>query len=238
MADMHSTRVLIVDDHAMTRRGVRAFLSTDPLIQVVGEAENGPDAVRQARGLEPDVVLTDLRMPGGGGMEAVAEIKRLLPHVKIIILTMLEGEVNVRTAIRAGADGYLLKDADGEKLLYAIHAVQRGDVPIDPRLIQHLREDAAGYEDPRAYTPLTAREKEVLRLAATGLSTRDLAQALDVSTNTVKAHMSSIFAKLNVTGRTEAVFLAMQLDLVPADADDRPRNGEGLIVLKNVSNGS
>jgi DNA-binding NarL/FixJ family response regulator len=190
------------------------FLSTDPSIRVIGEAENCQDAVDQARSLRPDVVLMDLLMPEGAGVEAIAEIKRRMPNVKIVVLTMYGGKRIVRAAMRAGADGYLSKNTDGDELLEAIHAVRSGDVPLDPRVVQYLPPDLAQRKDPSGYRPLTVREKEVLRLVADGLNNHEIAQVLDLSTNTAKAHVSNILSKLDVSGRAEAVVLALQLGLI------------------------
>ena len=231
---MRQIRVLIVDDQLIARKGIQMFLSTDPSIQIVGEAENGQDAVCLAKSLEPDVILMDLLMPEGAGIEAIAEIKRLIPGAKVIVLTMSGDEIGFMTAMKAGADGYLLKRADGDELLQAIHAAQRGDVPLDPRIASYQPRYSQEYENTRTYKPLTAREKEVLQLLARGLTTNDLAQELGLSESTVKTHTRNIFTKLNVSTRTEAIAIAVRIGLFSPDKDRFSRASQDLIVLRQL----
>ena len=148
---MYQTLVLIVDDHAAVRQGIQMFLDTVPSIQIVGEAENGQDAICKAISLQPDVILMDLVLPRVDGIEAIAEIKRCSPEIKIIVLTIFGDEPRVRAAIEAGADGYLLKDADADALLHAIQVVQQGSKPIHPHAAQHL---AASVTQNRGYDSL------------------------------------------------------------------------------------
>jgi DNA-binding NarL/FixJ family response regulator len=216
---MNVTRVLTVDDHVVVRRGVQMLLGTDASIQLVGEAESGPDAVRNAKALQPDVVLLDLVMPNGDGIESIAEIKRSIPDVKIIVLTTFGDEARAKAAIEAGADGYLLKDADGEALLAAIHAVQRGDMPIHPHVAPHLIRNHKQFHTAGGIGILTEREKEVLQLVAQGLSNKAIAEALTLSPGTVKVHVSNILGKLNVSSRTEASVLALRSSLIPSVGD-------------------
>ncbi len=216
---MHHTRVLIVDDHAVVRKGVQMFLSTESTIQVVGEAQNGQEAVRKAKSLQPDVILMDLVMPQGGGVEAIIEIKRCTPNVKIIVLTTFKDPARVNAAIQAGADGYLLKDADGDALLQAIHAVRQGDVPLHPHVARHLVSSITKHQDVNGVGCLTEREKEVLRLVAKGLSNKAVAQVLSLSEGTVRVHVSNILGKLGASSRTEAAVRALQMGLVSADED-------------------
>ena len=209
------TRVLIVDDHVVVRRGIQMFLDTDPSIQIVGEAESGRGGVRKAKALQPDVILMDLVMPDGDGIEALAEIKRSIPNVKIIVLTTFGDELRAKAAMEAGADGYLLKDACGEALLQAIHGVQQGEMPIHPRVAPHLIRDHTQFQGTGGIGQLTEREKEVLRLVAQGLSNKAIAEALNLSSGTVKVHISNILGKLGVSSRTEACVLALQSGLIP-----------------------
>ena len=216
---MNETRVLIVDDHAVVRRGIQMFLETDPCIQVVGEAEDCQDAVRKAKSLQPDVILMDLVMPHGDGIEAIAEIKRHSPDLQVIVLTTFGDEARVRAAMEAGANGYLLKDADGAALLQAVHAVQRGDMPIHPRVTQYLVTNFAKRDDANGNKSLTEREKQILRLVSQGLSNKAIAQSLCLSAGTVKVHVSNILEKLGVSNRTEASVLALQMGLISSSED-------------------
>jgi NarL family two-component system response regulator LiaR len=211
---MSQIRVLIVDDHAVVRKGIQMFLSTEPCIQAVGEAEDGQDAVRQAKSLQPDVVLMDLVMPKGDGVEAIAGIKRCVPNAKIIVLTTFKDGARINAALQAGADGYLLKDADGDALLQAIHAVQKGDSPLDPCVARHLVSSVTNHKDSDGVRHLTEREKEVLRLVAQGLSNKAVARALHLSEGTARIHVSNILGKLNALSRTEAAVRAVQLGLI------------------------
>jgi len=231
---MRQIRVLIVDDQLVARKGIQMFLSTDPSIQIVGEADNGQDAVRQVKSLQPDVILMDLLMPEGAGIEAIAEIKRFLPDVKVVVLTMSGDEIGFMTAMKAGADGYLLKRADGEELIQAIHAAQRGDVPLDPHIAPYQPRYFEKYGNTSTYMPLTAREKEILQLLARGLTTNDLAQELELSESTVKTHTRNIFTKLNVSTRTEAIAVAVRIGLISPDKDRFSRVSQNLIILRQL----
>jgi len=188
------------------------FLETDPSIQIIGEAGDCRDAVRKARNLQPDVILMDLVMPRGDGIQAIAEIKRHSPDLKVVVLTTFRDESRVEAAMEAGANGYLLKDADGCALLQAVHAARQGDVPIHPQVAKHLRDDANGSKY------LTEREKEILQLVSQGLSNKAIAGTLFLSAGTVKVHVSNILDKLGVSNRTEASILALQMGLIsPTD---------------------
>jgi NarL family two-component system response regulator LiaR len=217
---MKQTRVLIVDDHAVVRRGIQMFLDTDPSIQIVGETDDARDAVHHAKRLKPDVILMDLVLPQSSGIKAIAEIRGCLAlsNVKIIVLTSFGDEARVRSALEAGADGYLLKDADGEALLEAIHAVQQGDMPIHPQVTRYLMGSVTRYNNGKR--PLTEREKEVLQLVAKGLSNQAIAQALSLSRGTVKVHVSNILSKLKASSRTEAAVQALHLGLIMSVKDD------------------
>lgn len=211
---MNQTRVLIVDDHAVVRKGIRILLSTEPSFQIVGEAKDARDAVRKAEELRPNVILMDLAIPCGGGIEATAAIKRSIPDVKIIVLTMFADVFTVRAAMEAGADGYVLKDADGDALVGAVHAVQRGGMPLHPRIAQDLVNGIAKRKVTSQVGQLTKREKDVLRLVARGLGNRAVAEILGLSAGTVKVHVGHILDKLDVSSRTEAAVCAVQMGLV------------------------
>lgn len=216
---MSVTRVLIVDDHAIVRRGIQMLLDTDPSIQIVGEAQDCQDAVRKAKSLQPDVILMDLVMPHGGGIEATEKIKRYSPDLKIIVLTTFGDEPRVKAAMQAGADGYLLKDADGNALLQAVHAVQQGAMPIHPHVAHHLVKNLTKREEMNGSTSLTERETEILRLVSQGLSNKAIAQDLSLSVGTVKVHVSHILDKLDVSNRTEASMRALQMGLITQAED-------------------
>ena len=216
---MNAPRVLIVDDHAVVRRGIQMFLETDPSIQIVGEAEDCLDAVQKARNLQPDVILMDLVMPQGDGIEAIAEIKRHSPDLKIVVLTTFGDESRVMAAMEAGANGYLLKDADGGVLLQAVHAAHQGDMPIHPHVAQYLVRSFTKRDGANGNKGLTEREKEILQLVSQGLSNKAIAQSLSLTPGTVKVHISNILDKLGVSNRTEASVLALQMGLISPTED-------------------
>ncbi len=211
---MEKIRVLIVDDHTVVRQGIRMIASTEPVIEIVGEAKNGQSAVKQVKCLQPDVVLMDLAMPEQNGISAITEIKRTHPEIKIIVLTVFEDSDRIKSAMESGADGYLLKDADGEALLQAIQAAHRGEMPLNPRIARYLFGGGKGHLSPDGVGRLTAREKEVLQLVAKGWSNRDVGQALNLAEGTVKVHVSNILGKLNASSRTEAAVWAAQVGLI------------------------
>ena len=210
---MKQIRILIVDDHTVVRQGIRMMVSTEPTLQIIGEANNGREAVDQARSLRPDVVLLDLVMPDEDGIEALLEIKQSYPAMKVIVLTTFADEDRINTAMTAGADGYLLKDADGEALLRALHSVQNGELPLHPRVARHLIEGVIHRNKPSRADELTEREKEILELLATGLSNKEMAQTLHLAEGTVKVYVSKILRKFNVSNRTEAAMHAKQNSL-------------------------
>jgi DNA-binding NarL/FixJ family response regulator len=214
---MRQTRLLIVDDHAIVRKGILMFLKTEPSVQIVGEAEDGADGIRMAQHLRPNVILMDLVMPGVDGIEAIYQLKKCLPDTKIIVLTTFSEHDKFNAALEAGADGYLLKDADGEALLQAIDAVQQGNMPLHPGVTHHLIKSMAKRNGGQSGGKLTDREKEVLQLVAKGWSNQKVAQALNLSPGTVKVHMSNILSKMNVASRLEAAMLAIKKGLISAD---------------------
>lgn len=207
---MKQIRVLVVDDHYFVRKGIAMFLKTDPDIAVVEEAINGLEAVKLAQQTQPDVVLMDLSMPDGDGIDAISEMKKANPETKIIVHTMHADKVRVDAAMKAGADGYLLKDADEKALLKAILDVQQGETPLHPQVVRHLVD---GLVQPITSPTLTEREEQVLGLLAQGMSNKDIADSLHLSPGTIKIYVSRILAKLGVTSRTEAAVKALQLGL-------------------------
>jgi NarL family two-component system response regulator LiaR len=207
-------RVLITDDHGVVRQGLRMFLSLDSDIEVVGEAENGEEAVTMARELEPDVVLMDLLMPVMDGIEATKAIRSELPDTEVMALTSVLEDASVTGAVRAGAIGYLLKDTHAEELHRAIRGAAEGRVQLAPEAAARLMREVRAPESPEA---LTERETEVLRLLARGKANKQIAASLFVSEKTVKAHVSSILMKLGVQSRTQAALHAVRTGLVGAD---------------------
>ena len=207
-------RVLITDDHGVVRQGLRMFLSLDPDIEVVGEAENGQEAVSMARELKPDVVLMDLLMPVMDGIEATRAIRSEMSDVEVIALTSVLEYTSVTGAVRAGAIGYLLKDTDAEELHRAIREAAEGRVQLAPEAAARLMREIRSPESPEA---LTERETEVLKLLARGKANKQIASALYVSEKTVKAHVSAVLMKLGVHSRTQAALHAVKAGLVSLD---------------------
>jgi NarL family two-component system response regulator LiaR len=211
-------RTLITDDHQVVRRGLRGFLELDPELEVVGEAENGREALAMARDLKPDVVLMDLLMPVMDGIEATREIRRELPEVEVLALTSVLEDASVTGAIRAGAIGYLLKTTDADELREAIRAAAAGQVRLAPEAAARLMREVRSPESPDALTePLTERETEVLKLIARGKANKQIARELFVAMSTVKTHVNNLYRKLNVSSRTQAALYAARIGLVSAD---------------------
>jgi DNA-binding NarL/FixJ family response regulator len=203
-------RVLIADDYPAVRAGLVAVLAQEADLDIVGEAENGDQAVTIYRELRPDVVLMDLRMPLVDGVNAIRQITAEFPAARILALTTYEGDGDIKRALEAGARGYMLKDMLLSDVIAAVRAVQRGERVIPPAVAARLAE----FND---QPDLTEREREVLTLAARGLSNKEIARAIGRTDETAKIHLKNIFAKLNVTDRTEAVTTAMARGLIRLD---------------------
>ena len=211
-------RVLLADDHPVVRRGLAALLGTLDDFEVVGEAEDGESAVREAQLCRPDVVLMDVRMPGMDGVEATRRIRKAVPDVAVLVLTMYDDDATVFTAMQAGAQGYLLKGAEQDEIADGIKAVARGQAIFGPgiaaRLLQHFANppvaEAVGDEP---FPGLTAREREVLGLLSQGRRTAEIAETLHLSPKTVSNNLTTIFAKLEVTDRTSAMLRARERGL-------------------------
>ena len=216
-----SIRVLVADDHAIVRKGIRALLATEPDIEVVGEAENGREAVTEAERLQPDVILMDLVMPEVDGIEAIRRITARQPEARILVLTSFAADDKVFPAIKAGALGYLLKDSGPEELVQAIHQVYRGESSLHPTIARKLlHELSRPSERPPTPEPLTEREVEVLRLVARGQSNQEIADQLVISEATVRTHMSNILGKLHLASRTQAALYALREGLASLDDVD------------------
>ncbi len=213
-------RVMLVDDHALFRRGLKVTLELEPDMVVVGEAGDGADAVSRSVETLPDIVLMDVRMPRRGGIEACSGIKAAVPSAKIVMLTMSDDEGDLYEAIRAGASGYLLKDLPIDEVASSIRAVQAGQPLISPSLASRLLTEfaAVAKRGETAQAPpsprLTGREMEVLRLVARGMNNRDIARSLFISENTVKNHVRNILEKLQLHSRMEAVVYAVREKLL------------------------
>jgi NarL family two-component system response regulator LiaR len=215
-------RVLVADDHAIVRKGICALLATESGIEVIGEAQNGREAVAEAQRLRPDVILMDLVMPGMDGLEATHSIRTNQPEVRILVLTSFASDDKVFPAIRAGALGYLLKDSGPDELVQAIQQVYRGESSLHPTIARRLlRELAEPAEPGPEVVSLTERETEVLHMVARGWSNRQIAERLAISEATVRTHVSNILAKLNLSSRTQAALYALREGLVPLDDAER-----------------
>jgi two-component system NarL family response regulator len=220
VAKEDQVRVLIVDDHALFRRGLQMVLEGEPDIDVVGEASDGHEALESAERTSPDVVLMDVRMPKRSGIEATRAIKEVLPSTKILMLTISDEEADLYEAIKAGASGYLLKEISIEEVANAVRQVQAGQSLISPSMASKLLTEFAAMvkrRDERTQVPgprLTDRELEVLKLVAKGMNNRDIGAELFISENTVKNHVRNILEKLHLHSRMEAVVYAVREKLL------------------------
>ncbi len=218
-------RILIADDHAVVREGLRALIEAKPDMELVGEAEDGVEAVLMARSLKPDVILLDLLMPRMDGIEAIGEIKQENPHARILILTSFAADDKVFPAIKAGAAGYLLKDSSSQALIQAIREVHQGKSSLHPTIARKLiREFSRPSTAAPAENLLTEREVAVLKLIAGGLSNQEIAETLVISERTVSSHVSNILEKLHLTNRTQAAVYALREGL--ASLGQRAEDGE------------
>jgi two-component system, NarL family, response regulator LiaR len=209
-----SIRILVVDDHPIVRDGLVAILTTQPDFEVVGEAPNGTEAVERAHLLHPDLLLLDLAMPGMDGVEVIRRLRETMPEIRVIVFTAFDTDERILSAVRAGAQGYLLKGVPRDDLFRAIRIVYEGGSLLQPvvasKLLQHMADEHAA----PATEALTEREREVLALLAVGATNREIAGKLFISERTAKFHVSSILGKLGAGNRTEAVSIAAQMGLV------------------------
>ncbi|HEX4826160.1 MAG TPA: response regulator transcription factor [Candidatus Polarisedimenticolaceae bacterium] len=213
---MPKIRVVVADDHGLMREGVKALLRVTDDIEVVGEAEDGEEAIREVRRLDPDVVLMDVAMPGLGGLEATLAIRKEKPAVKVLVLTQYDDREYVARFLKAGVAGYVLKRAAASELTAAIRAAHRGGLVLDPEIAREAWGDAHGTDraegDP--YDALTDREKQVLKLVAEGRSNKDIAETLDISVKTAMAHREHLMEKLDVHNRTELIRFALKRGVI------------------------
>jgi DNA-binding NarL/FixJ family response regulator len=223
---MERIKVLIADDHRVVREGLMAILKTKENIEVVGEAQDGQEAIQKVRTLEPDVILMDVSMPRMGGVEATRQIKREFPHIGIIALTMYDEQQYIFDLVRAGATGYLLKDTESAQIVEAIRAIHRGESLIHPSVASKILAEFSLLAQKKGKKPsweehdLTEREITVLRLVADGKTNKEIANNLDLSEKTVKNHVRNIFHKLQVYDRTQAAILGIRKGII--ELEPRP----------------
>jgi two-component system NarL family response regulator len=203
-------RVVIVDDHPVVRHGVRALIEAEPDMEVVGECGDGEEAVASYERLRPDVTLMDLRLPGLSGPEAIAAIRRSDPAARVVVLTSYDGDEDVYRAVQAGASGYILKGTFGQGLVEAIRAVHGGATLVAPEVAELLTQR-------RGLPSLSSREIQILELVAKGLSNGEIGAVLSLAEGTIKTHLKRIFAKMDVTDRTEAALVAVQRGIIRID---------------------
>lgn len=211
--------VMLVDDHAIVRGGVAAYLSAQKDIEVVGEAASGEEAVELAAQLAPDVILMDLLMPHMDGVEATWRVRRVSPRSQVIVLTSYHEDTHIFPAIKAGALSYLLKDIEPQELAEAIRSAARGEATVHPKVASRMMAELRGDHNPiiNSFSELTEREQEVLRRIADGMSNADIAARLVISEKTVKSHVSNILSKLHLSDRTQAAVFAWREGIVRKD---------------------
>ena len=220
MADTKNIRILIADDHAIVREGLRTLISAKPGLELVGEAADGHEAVSLACALQPDVILLDMIMPSKDGLEAIREIKAENPEARILVLTSFSDDDKVFAAIKAGALGYLLKDSSPQQLLQAIQDVYQGQSSLHPTIaLKLIRELNQPPDLPPTEEPLTEREVETLRLVAQGLTNQEIAENMSISERTVGKHVSNVLEKLHLANRTQAALYALRKGLADLNPD-------------------
>lgn len=223
---MESIRVLLADDHTLFRKGIRTLLERMQGMEVVGEVASGREAVSQAQELVPDIILMDIKMPEFTGIEATRSILQENPHIGVVLLTMFDDPDSVFSGMRAGARGYVLKEAEPDELLRAVEAAYRGEVILCPiiakKLLEHFGREPESRQPGLRYEDLTQRELQVLQRAADGLSNKEIAARLVLSEKTVKNHIANIFSKLQVNDRTQAILYALRKGLVTMSPEDKP----------------
>jgi DNA-binding NarL/FixJ family response regulator len=212
-------RVVLADDHAVVRKGIREFLEEDPAIRVVAEAEDGEEALSAITREQPDVAVVDIQMPRLNGLEVTRRARQARPGTRVLILTAYDDDPYIFSAIQAGASGYLLKTAGSEEIVRGVHAVAEGESALSPVVARRLVARASGQLSSKetVMEPLTERELEVLRLAAKGLGNKQIGSLLAISDRTVQGHLAVVYGKLHVSTRTEAVLLAVREKWITLD---------------------
>jgi DNA-binding NarL/FixJ family response regulator len=218
--------VLVVDDHELVRRGLLAFLDSEPDIDVVGEAEGGAEALEllasiEPEGRRPDVIVMDLQMAPVDGIESTRRIRALYDDIEVVALTSFADEERVHAALQAGASGYVLKDSDADDVAAAVRAAHRGELQIDPAVARTLMSSLHHTQDDSPTSELTSRELEVLRLVGTGKPNKQIAQELEISERTARTHVSRILRKLQLSSRTQAALWAVREGLVEVERESR-----------------
>jgi DNA-binding NarL/FixJ family response regulator len=205
-------RLVLADDHAVVRKGIREFLEEDPAIRVVAEASDGEEALALVAREQPDVALFDIQMPRMNGLEATRQAKKDFPNVRVLVVTAFDDDPYIIAALQAGANGYLLKTASSDELIQAVHAIADGETALSPAVAKKLVQRASGSDKDMNETieSLTERELEVLRQAGQGLGNKQIGARLAISDRTVQGHLANIYAKLHVSTRTEAVLFAVR----------------------------
>ncbi len=214
---MNKIKILMVDDHAIMRDGIRALFGLYDDLEIVGEVSEGKEAIEKARELVPDVVIMDIAMPGMDGLEAARRIRKKNPKVKVLVLTQHDNREYILSAIKAGAAGYVPKRAVGSELVSALRAVHMGDSFLYPSAATALIEDYRQQVEEEPYDRLTSREREILKLTAEGHTSREIAEMLSISLKTVLGHRTKIMAKLDLCNRTELIKYAMRRRLISVD---------------------
>jgi len=211
MSEPKPIRVVLADDHAVVRKGIREFLEEDPAIQVVAEASDGEEAVAVVAREKPDVAVFDIQMPRLNGIEAARRVKKEFPQTRVLMLTAYDDDPYIFAALQAGANGYLLKTSSSDELVRAVHAIAAGESALSPAVAKKLVIRATGGQlTEETIEPLTEREMEILRLAAQGMGNKQIGVALSISDRTVQGHLANIYSKLHVGTRTEAVMHAVR----------------------------
>ncbi len=211
MSELPLIRVVLADDHAVVRKGIREFLEEDPAIRVVAETSDGEQAVALVAREKPDVAVFDIQMPKMNGMDATRRVKKEFPQTRVLMLTAYDDDPYIFAALQAGASGYLLKTASSDELVHAVHAIAAGESALSPAVAKKLVLRTTGSKSKdETIEPLTEREMEILQLAAKGMGNKQIGVALSISDRTVQGHLANIYTKLHVGTRTEAVMFAVR----------------------------